>query len=264
MILANYVKGVARKMEELRTYFRQLKDSAHHIEDIVIPFADKITPMLPRNLEMRRDLNKIIALTCIVAFIHGVNRDHFRNEKPKQFIQDQWSVTDEYTYVLIATPEDFIEAMEIASDTIKRTINKASQSLMATNAALKELYNKNKIDEESSGILIKDVMQKTGQSESSVRSLLNQLCEKGFAWMDDAQRPFKYYPIDKKFSELDANNIIFSDEEYSQWVKKEQEKQGSAYVFVDVRSSQKQPINDHSRHENTKNAPQKADLGMRE
>ena len=218
---------------ELIQFFKNLKSIAQHIDSIVIPFCDKIENIIPKNLEIRRDLQKILNLTCILAFIHALNRDHFRDNQGKHFLQDQWASTkQEYTFHLIAKPEDFIEAVEIAGETIKQTINKSSQKLMQIHAILKKLYAQKGLDAEQQGVTVKEAMKEIGLSENRTREYLNELCDRGFASKNDEQKINKYHPEEKKFSDLNASNIIFTEKEYEDWVKTEQEKLGDRFSFV--------------------------------
>jgi len=205
-------------LEDLSKFFKNLRKMAQHVDGIVIPFAHKLKDIIPKNLEIRRDLPKILNLTCIIAFIHGLNRPHLRDENGRNFFNDQWGKTEkEYTYQIIALPEDFIEAVEIAGATLNQTINKSSQKLMEVHRLLKKKYDE-KIGEEL-GITVLELAPLVGLSENRTREYLKELVEKGFAYKDESEKIYKYCPTEKKFSQLNPSNIIFSKEELQDWIK---------------------------------------------
>ncbi len=219
-------------VEDLREIFNGMKVLAQHIDAIVIPFADKLKEILPKNLEMRRDLKKVLNLACIIAFIHALNRDCFRSKKTKQFFTGDMAETKEQnTFVIVVKPEDFILAMEIAGDAIKQTINKSSQKLIEVDELLRTKFNAKALHEQG-GITVKELMKDLGLSENRTREYLNQLCDKSLAWKDDSQKEHQYFPSEKKFSELDPTQLVFSDEEYKIWKRKQEKIIGEDYVFV--------------------------------
>ena len=215
-----------KQTEQLQKFYTQLAKMARRTKGILIPFTDKIKPLLPKNLEMRRDLDKILNLTCIIAFIHAQNRDRFVTTK--DMLVDQWGKTESSEfYYIIAKPEDFVEAIEIAGDTIKQTLNKSSHKLMAMHALLRKLHGEKALEEEQ-GVTVRELKGPSNLSENRVREILNVLVNRGFAFIDDADREYKYYPEDKRFSELSPDNIEFSDKEYQEWI----EKTNKTYTFV--------------------------------
>lgn len=211
-------------LQDLADFFGKLKLAAKHVEGIVIPFADKIEELLPKRMEIRRDLNKILNLTCVIAFIHSLNRPQIVHKEGKTFIKDQWNYEKEYTYTIIAKPEDFYEAVEIAGDTIKQTINKSSKILIEFYDQIKRIWN-DKPDTldaygESKYLTVKEVHEKTGYSQNRAGELLRLLQENGFVTRDYSQREHKYYLIpDKKFQEIKASSITFTQDDFDSWIK---------------------------------------------
>lgn len=219
-------------VEDLRELFGGVKTMAQHVDAIVIPFADKLKDILPKNLEMRRDLKKVLNLACIIAFIHALNRDCFRSRNKKHFFTGDSLETDEQnTFVIVVKPEDFLHAMEIAGDAIKQTINKSSQKLIEIDSILRAKFSAKTLNQQG-GLTVKELMKELGLSENRTREYLNQLCDKGLAWKDDSQKEHLYFPSEKKFSDLDPSQMVFSDEEYRKWIKKQEESMGDEYVFV--------------------------------
>lgn len=219
-------------IEELIIFFNQLKKMAQHTEGILIPFADKLDSIIPKHLEIRRDLAKILNLTCVIAFIHGLNRPYLRDNNPKHFLTDSFgSAGKEYTYWIIAKPEDFVEALEIAGQTIKQTINKTSVKQMQLLALVKKLYSENCVLQ-SRGVTVKDVVKASGYSENRAREHLNWLSNNGFLTRDDITKEHQYFPTEKKFSDLEATSIDCTSEEFDRWLKIELESLGERYSLV--------------------------------
>jgi len=216
---------------ELAKFYKGLGKMARRTIGIMIPFADKIETLLPNKLEIRRDLSKILNLTCVIAFIHAQNRDRFVTSK--QMLSDQWgNTTNQEYYCFVAKPEDFAEAVDIAGDTIKQTLNKSSHRLMAMQSLLRKKFNDKKVDDEG-GITVKELRDPTGLTDNRIRELLNDLVNRGFAWRDDSDKEYKYFPEDKKFNELSTTNIEFSDLEYQDWIAQVKEDH-DAYNFVSL------------------------------
>lgn len=127
------------KVSELEKLVEIYKGLSHQITDIVIPFGNKIMDRIPTvNITIRRDLAKILNLTCVIAFIHASDRIRIQDVDGKDFITDSFGKTESrYTYALMAEPSDFKEALEIAGSAIKQTLNKLNESSMG-------IYEKNK------------------------------------------------------------------------------------------------------------------------
>jgi len=216
--LSTYTKpdSIEKNISDLADFYKKLAKMARATLGILIPFVDKIEDRLPKNLEMRRDLNKILNLTCVIAFIHAQNRDRLVSfqQMPTSSYGECESVE---RYYIIAKPEDFTEAINIAGDTIKQTINKMSHSLMAIHALVRKIHGEKALEEEQ-GVLVKELTTPTSLSENRIREYLNKLIDSGFVYRDDAVSPYKYYPEEKKFSELGNAIIDFSDEEYHLWL----------------------------------------------
>jgi len=219
-------------VKKLRELFKGFKDYAHHVDAILIPFAERIEKIIPKTLEMRRDLKKVMNLTCLIAFIHGFNRDYFISKKQKDFFTGDFiETTPQNTFMIIATPEDLKMALEIAGDSIKQTINKSSKKLMGIDSILRELFNKKDVHN-TTGITVKEVSDCTDIGETRTREYLNELCDKGFGGKDNTEKIHKYYPKNKEFTEFNVSEITFSDQEYESWIKKTEEKIKEQYSFV--------------------------------
>jgi len=219
--------------EQLSMIFMELKRSAHFVIDIKIPFSDKLVSKIPKNLTIRRDLSKILGITSCLAFIHYKNRDRFLIQKPEHMPTSVFADTEEiHKGVVIAQVKDLLDAMEIAGNTFKQTINKTTMKTMEFYARIKKIANEKPIDNQ--GITMKDIMQDTGRKESTIRDHLKVLTENGFVDKDDGFKEHKYYPLEKKFSDFKIENLEYPDEEYKEWIKKNLE--GNSYTFVSSRA----------------------------
>jgi len=233
----NKIDGDDHRDTELSKFYENLGKMGRRTRGFMIPFTDKIKPLLPKELPMRRDLDKILNLTCQHAFIHAKNRDYFVTAKDLLIPlegdkNEKQDITEKAEfYYFICKPEDFQAAYEMAGDTISQTINKSSHRLMAMNATLRKLYNVQKIDEQA-GITVKQLTKPTDLTENRVREYVNELVNRGFATRDDSDKEYKYIPTDKRFSELSAANIEFSDTEYKDWVAQTLEDAGDTFSFV--------------------------------
>jgi len=220
--------------KELANFFKELKHASHMIECVKIPFAKKLFDMLPKNLEIRRDLTKILNLTCVIAFINYRNRDKLQKRNPEHLIVGSFGETEEiHKAVIIARPDDFHEALEIAGNTINRTINKSTTKTMELYARIKKMSNEKPI--ESQGVTINELTKSVGWGESTLRDHLKTLSDNGFVIHDVSTKEHKYFPLEKKFSELTNTEITYSDNEYQEWLKNTV---NDSYIFVPARDEQ--------------------------
>ena len=208
-----------QNLEELKRYTESYKEFAHQVRDIAIPFWKTLDQIIPTsNLTIRRDLEKILNLACVLAFIHFPNRVKIANNDGENFITDQWGKTEKnYTYTLIVEPCDFKEALKIGSQTIKQTLNKLNQSSMDIYERLVKLS----ADHED-GISIKEIAKETGYSTNRARELLNQLLNSGHATRErSSTREFLYSPTEKRFENITTKDIVFSDQDLKEWINSE-------------------------------------------
>ena len=220
-----------KEVKELTKIFDDLKKVSHIIEGVVIPFADKIEDMLPKNLTIRRDLGKILNLTCVIAFIHYRNRDRLRNKKPEHLLVSLYGATEEIRKgIIIAKPEDLQQAIEIAGTSIKQTINKTTAKTMEIFQLMKKLFNEKGLDDQ--GITVNELIIKYGMAENTLRGHLRTLKENGFIMRDESTKEYKYYPLEKKFSDFKITNLQFTEEEYKTWIEKTLKDHNNSYIFV--------------------------------
>ena len=208
-----------QNLEELKRYTESYKEFAHQVRDIAIPFWKTLDQIIPTsNLTIRRDLEKILNLACVLAFIHFPNRVKIANNDGENFITDQWGKTEKnYTYTLIVEPCDFKEALKIGSQTIKQTLNKLNQSSMDIYERLVKLS----ADHED-GISIKEIAKEIGYSTNRARELLNQLLNSGHATRErSSTREFLYSPTEKRFENITTKEIVFSDQDLKEWINSE-------------------------------------------
>ena len=251
----------ADHIKDLEKIFRELKRASHFVEEIKIPFADKLETKLPKTLTIRRDLSKILNLTCVIAFIHNKNRDKLMRKKPDHMLTSMFGDTEEiHKAIIIARPEDLQQAIEVAGKTINQTLNKTTLKSMQLFSLVKKVAAGKSLDDQ--GVLFKELMKETGWKESTIRDHLRTLKENGFITRDDSQKEFRYYPLEKKFSDFKFSDLIFTQEEYQEWLKEQLNEHEDSYLFV---PSQGQQTEDKTEDLGVKNEnlmleiPQKAD-----
>ena len=121
---------------------------------------DETGKWTPKELEIRRDLNKILNLTKAIAFCHCANRKRIRDNNGETQILDQFATTEKvYRYSLIAELDDIKEALEIGKDIFSQTLNKLNKSTMEIITHAREL------DKEKQGFTSSDMAKVTGLSQ---------------------------------------------------------------------------------------------------
>jgi len=225
------------ELEDLTKIAKAYKYLAKHTRDIVIPFGKKLEKQIPiTDITIRRDLRKILNLTCVIAFIHASNRIRIQDNKGEHFITDNFGETEiQYTYAIIAQPSDFKEALEIAGDTIQQTLNKTNKSSMDIYEKFQQVYRQKLEDVSISGhnttldgqnnevgITIKEISKVAKLSGNRTRELVNQLYNAGFFLRERINtREFEYFPTGKKFENIKIEDVTFSKDEFNEWVKEQ-------------------------------------------
>jgi len=207
------------EIEELRNLAKMYKGIAHQITQILIPFASKIQDRIPiHDITIRRDLQKILNLTCVIAFIHCANRIRIQDNKGKDFVQDQFGNTEKhFTYSLVAEPSDFKEALAIAGKTIKQTLNKLNDSSMQVYNTFLDEYKQN----DCQGVTIKEMSKSLKKSDNRTRELMNQLWTSGFLSRESSKKTNVYFATEKQFEDIETDDIDFSKEELAKLIKEQ-------------------------------------------
>ena len=220
-----------QELEELKKLVHAYKGLAHQITDIIIPFADKLMDRIPTaDITIRRDLAKILNLTAVIAFIHASNRIRIQDNDGKDFIIDQWAKTEKrYTYALVAEPSDFKEAFAIAGTTIKQTLNKLNESAMEIYDKFIQLYSSKQYENGTlddvlppikEGVTVREMAAKIKKSDNRTRELLNQLWGGGYLSREKIKsREYVYFPTEKKFDDINVDDIEFTKEELEQRIQ---------------------------------------------
>lgn len=226
------------QLTALAEKYRQL---AWQISDIIIPFGSKLKKIIPcKNLTIRRDLPKILGLTAVIAFIHAANRYRVQDNNGADFIVDSFGETEKrFKYSIIAEPEDFKEALEIAGSTIKQTLNKVNEASMNLYGKIIEIYD-NKVYENSTldgsttveGVTIKEVAVKIGKSTNRTRELMTQLESAGYLMRDRSTKEHTFVPTRMKFAEVKIEDLSFSTEELEEWKTRQTAKHGKRLTMI--------------------------------
>jgi len=221
------------EVEELEKLSEIYKGLGHQITDIAIPFGNKIMGRIPTaNITIRRDLSKILNLTCVIAFIHASNRIRIQDTDGKNFVVDSFGKTESrYTYALIAEPSDFKEALEIAGSTIKQTLNKLNESSMEIYEKIKQAckgkvcgnQTQQTLDSNiTEGVTVKEMAVILDLSDNRTRELMNQLWSVGFLHRQKQNsKEYVYFLTNKEFEQINVDDIQFAKDELDQWIKEQ-------------------------------------------
>jgi len=237
------------ELEELTKIAKVYKLLAHQTRDIVIPFGNKLEKQIPTSdITIRRDLQKILNLTCVVAFTHASNRIRIQDNQGENYFTDTFGNTEKlYTYAIVPEPSDFTEALSIAGSTIQQTLNKINKSSMEIYEKFMDAYRQKvsensisgqntKLDDTSIsevGLTIKELTRVSHLSQNRTRELINQLVNAGFLTREkNKSREFEYFPTGKKFESIKIDEISFTKDELDNWTVRELSKHEGRFEAI--------------------------------
>jgi len=210
-------KNKSELIEITKTY----SDIAKQLEGIFIPFKEKIRDVIPSELlTIRRDLSKILNLTCVIAFLNFTKRrlipcsDEVRLASKTPYFYDNLNAEPLNRYYLIAEPDDFKEALKIGGEAIEQTLNKMNQSSKGVYDIFVELYK-----EEPDGITNKDIADKSTLSQNRIGEVMKQLYEMGYVTRQKIGKEYHYFTTSKKFENIKFNEIVFTESELESWIE---------------------------------------------
>ena len=200
-------------IDKLYNISQTYKEISKQLKGIYIPFANKIRELIPSaSLTMRRDLPKILNLTCVIAFLNFTKRIKIPFDGG-QYFYDNLEAHKMSSYYLIADPEDFKQALQIGGETIQQTINKINSSSMDIYKTFMKLYNENPVN----GVTTSDLKTVTDLSQNRVGELLKQLYDMGFLRRNKEGKEYRYFPTEKKFENIKIEDITFTENELELW-----------------------------------------------
>lgn len=241
------------ELAQLTALAEKYQELAHQINDIVIPFADKLKKIIPcENLTIRRDLPKILSLTAVIAFVHVSNRRRIQYNDGENFIVGPFGETEnKYKYTIVAEPEDFKEALEIAGTTISQTINKVNETSIMLYGKIMDIYDQSTYSDLSldgskrtEGVTVKEVAEKIGKSVNRTRELMSQLESSGYLIRDRSTKVHSFIPTGQKFSEIKIDDLTFSVEELEDWKIEQMAKHGQKLTLIESSCQAKESEND--------------------
>ncbi len=240
------------ELTHLTALAEKYRELAHQVDDIVIPFADKLKKIIPcENLTIRRDLPKILSLTAVIAFIHASNRYRIQDNDGANFIVGSFGETEKrYKYTIVAEPEDFKEALEIAGTTISQTINKVNETSMKLYGRVIEIYDQKSYSNATldgarvDGITVKEIAEKIGKSVNRTRELMSQLESNGYLIRDRTTKEHTFIPTGQKFSEIKIDDLTFTKEELESWRLQQIARHGQKLTMIEPPCFTKEPEND--------------------
>jgi len=214
---SNWQKNKLELIEITKTY----SEIANQIEGIFIPFKEKIRDIIPTEiLTIRRDLSKILNLTCVIAFLNFTKRRlipcsaEIRLASKTPYFYDKLNAEPLNRYYLIAEPDDFREALKIGGEAIEQTLNKMNQSSKAVYDIFVELYK-----EEPDGITNKDIADKSTLSQNRIGEIMKQLYEMGYVTRKKEGKQHHYFATSKKFENIQSKEIVFTESELESWLE---------------------------------------------
>ncbi len=198
---------------KLNSDFEELKRVARHVEQIVVPFWDKVVENISINLQLRRDLDKLLRITQVIAFINYKNRVHLIKKTPEKLLNDNFGGTqDFYKSIIIASVEDFTKAVEIAGKAISQTINSTTQKTMNIVNAVKSL-SMGSLD----GVTLNNLEEMLQIPRNTIRDHLKIAENNGFVLRNTESKDHRWTPTEKKHLGIETN-IEFSDSELKKWL----------------------------------------------
>ena len=211
----NYGNEWETNLQKLYEICQIYKEISKQFKGIYIPFSDKIRDMIPTiNLTMRRDLSKILNLTCVIAFLNLTKRKKIPFDGG-QYFYDNLKANKMSSYYLVAEPDDFKQALKIGGETIQQTLNKINSSSMDIYKIFMGLFSEDALE----GVTVSDVSKKAQKSQNRTGELLKQLYDMGFLSRTREGKEFRYFPTEKKFENIKADKIEFTEEELDSWLK---------------------------------------------
>lgn len=221
-----------KSKNDLADDFAELKRVARHIQQIIIPFEPKIAQKLPNNRQMRRDYDKLVRLTRIIAFINYKNRTHLISNEPEHLPVDSFGKTEEfYKSILLASVDDFKKALEIAGKSISQTINNTTEKSMIILEIIKRLAT-SYLD----GVTLNDLEKSSKLAKNTLRDHLRILEESGFLTRDNTTKEHRWTPTEKKHLDIEID-IEFTDDDLKSWI--EEANVGGSYSVVTSYDEQK-------------------------
>jgi hypothetical protein len=229
------------ELEHLIALAEKYRQLAWQISDIIIPFGDKLKKIIPsENLTIRRDLPKILSLTSVIAFIHAANRYRVQDNVGSNFIIGTFGETEKrFKYSIIAEPDDFREALEIAGSAIKQTLNKVNETSMNLYGKILEMYDGKTYEcatldgnTRVQGLVVKEIAAKIGKSANRTRELISQLEEEGYLIRDRTSREHAFTPSGKKFDEIKVEDLTFTKDDLDVWILEQTARHGQRLEVI--------------------------------
>lgn len=220
------------QINEIKKLTAIYKKRAREIKSVIIPYGPKLEKLFQNaNMELRRDLKKILNLTCVIAFSHFARRKALAEvvTVPK----DSFEVQKEYHYHLIADVEDFEEAIKIGKDVIRQTMNKVNSTTIQIIEIVKQL---DKLSD-GNGCEISQISNEMGYSQNRMRELMKQGIEAGLVLTKrNEHNKYSYFPSAKPIQTVLDNSVEFTDSEFDEWLESITSEQGHKYELKEPKT----------------------------
>jgi len=220
------------QINEIKKLVEIYKKRSREIESVIIPYGPKLEKLFENaNVELRRDLKKILNLTCVIAFSHFANRKAI--SEVMRVAKNQYELEEEFHYHLLADVEDFQEALKIGKDVIKQTMNKVNSTTISIIEIVKQLDNLSN----GNGCEISQISNELGYSQNRMRELMKQGIEAGLILTKrNEHNKYSYFPSVKPIQTVLDNSIEFTEDEFDEWLESMTSEQGHKYELKEPKT----------------------------
>jgi len=208
------IDGSYKHLEILGEFYEKMADN---VEEIHIPFASRIESIMPKHLQMRTNVTRLIQLTKLFAFLHIMNRKCIVVSKEEGI-----------EYHILAQLDDLRHALSIGSRIFDKDDELPSGSLKLLKIIRGEVERKIETDGLNPWPTIKECKDIMNLAQATFYSYLNPLEKYGFIEKinipNSKEKTLKLTEegANRALQENgDGNEINFSEEELLEWKSSE-------------------------------------------
>jgi DNA-binding MarR family transcriptional regulator len=208
--------------EQLELLAGFYEEMAEKVTDILIPFGSKLSEILPKYLQMRTNITRIIQITKLMAFVNLQNR--------------KWLVTNEDNVIknyLVADIDDFNQAIKMMDKIMTESNSDLSQGSLKLLEVLQK-FQKYEIEKNTPVELllsdytnippsISDCIKAMNIPRATFYTYLDPLRDKGY--VEDVKYPNCKQTFlaltEQHVKEFSINELEFSENELKEWIENE-------------------------------------------
>lgn len=200
------------------TYLVSLYEKlAQCVTDVLIPYAKNINKILPQNFHMRTDINKLIQLIKIVAFVHVLNRKMLEEKQNKP------EGSDDSRRYIVADIEDLYEAIGIADKIFTQTNYRIPDGSVNLLGILRRLTPNYETISDDQLPTIKDCLREMNIPRATLYSYLTPLKDYGFvdAFKPQGSKEVHLKITGKAVDHFEIKRIEFTENDVLLWAREE-------------------------------------------